>query len=61
MIDATTFSDLLNRASKLGAKNIEVVGWLPPETALSNPSGNLVVIDHANDKLTGHEIQWFDK
>lgn len=61
MVDATTFSNLLNKASKLGAKNIEVVGWLPPETVSSNSSGNLVVIDHANDRLTGHEVQWFEK
>ncbi len=49
---------LLNKASKLGAKGYEVIGFKPPEKATDDPYGYLEI---ANRNYEISETPWFEK
>lgn len=50
---------LVHRASKLGAKGIEVIGWVPPQSCSSNPDG--VLVTRQPEMKTSGEIPWYDE
>ena len=51
--------DLLKRANRLGARNIEVIGYISPRFAGDNPEGVFVVrIPEGSDPCNR---AWYDK
>lgn len=50
---------LVRRASKLGAKGIEVIGWMPPQSVSDNPDG--VLVTRQPETKTGSEMPWYDE
>lgn len=55
------FGDLLNAASKLGARGYEVVGWIPPTSGSSDPMGTLVVKNHNGEALSARDLPWYER
>lgn len=50
---------LVHKASQLGAKGIEVIGWIPPQSGSSNPEGVLVTRTPA--PRSGGDVPWYDE
>ena len=51
---------LVNKASKLGASGLEVLGWIPPQTATEDPAGKFIVaIGEQENSAT--EFNWYEK
>ena len=59
-MDIDLINKLVNRASQLGAKNIEVIGWCPPQLATSDPDGVLITKTHTYDAQSSADTPWYD-
>ena len=58
-MDAELLAALLNKASRLGAQQMEVIGWEPPVTGASDPTGNLIIRQHGAP-IRGSDANWWE-
>jgi len=57
-MDAELIVRLLNKASRLGGQQMEVIGWLPPQTGADDPDGKFIIRQHATP-VRGSDAPWW--
>ncbi len=58
-MDAELLAVLLNKASRLGAQQIEVIGWKPPASGSSDLEGNFIIRQHSAP-IRGSDRNWWN-
>jgi len=51
--------DVMQRANKLGAQNIEVTGYAEPQLATQDPT--IILIVRAPEETSASEKYWYDR
>ena len=60
-MDAELIARLLNKASRLGGQQMEVIGWIPPQTEADEPDGKFVIRQHATPARGSDSPWWSEK